>query len=84
MPLGNGFHRHEDGGLSNVMRKRSRATGYPQENIRMEISKEIARTHIRNREGYVKDAPTERILTVDEVGCQEWSGRKKRDVIIPH
>jgi hypothetical protein len=32
----------------------------------------------------VKDVSTELILNVDEVGCQEWSDRKKRDVIIPH
>jgi hypothetical protein len=61
-----------------------RATAYPQENIRMEVSKEIARTHIRNLERYVKDVSTELILNVDEVSCQEWSDRKKRDVIIPH
>jgi hypothetical protein len=61
-----------------------RATAYPQENIRMEVSKEIARTHIRNLERYVKDVSTELILNVDEVGSQEWSDRKKRDVIIPH
>jgi hypothetical protein len=50
----------------------------------MEVSKEIARTHIRNLERYVKDISTELILNIDEVGCQEWSDRKKRDVIIPH
>jgi hypothetical protein len=50
----------------------------------MEVSKEIARTHIRNLERYVKDVSTELILNIDEVGCQEWSDRKKRDVIIPH
>jgi hypothetical protein len=50
----------------------------------MEVSKEIARTHIRNLERYVKDISTELILNVDEVGCQEWSDRKKRGVIIPH
>jgi hypothetical protein len=32
----------------------------------------------------VKDVSTELILNVDEVGCQELSERKKRDVIIPH
>jgi hypothetical protein len=48
-----------------------RATAYPQENIRMEVSKQIARTHIRNLERYVKDVSTELILNVDEVGCQE-------------
>jgi hypothetical protein len=35
----------------------------------MEVSKEIARTHIRNLERYVKDVSTELILNVDEVGC---------------
>jgi hypothetical protein len=50
----------------------------------MKISKRIARTHIRNLERYVKDVSTEFILNVDEVGCQEWSDRKKCDVIIPH
>jgi hypothetical protein len=48
-----------------------RATAYPQENTRMEVSKEIARTHIRNLERYVKDVSTELILNVDEVGCQK-------------
>jgi hypothetical protein len=32
----------------------------------------------------VKDVSTELILNVDEVDCQEWSDRRKRDVIIPH
>jgi hypothetical protein len=50
----------------------------------MQVSKEITRTHIRNLEQYVKDVSTELILNVDEVGCQEWSDRKKRDVVIPH
>jgi hypothetical protein len=50
----------------------------------MEVSKEIARTHIRHLERYMKDVSTELILNVDEVGCQEWSDRKKRDVIISH
>jgi hypothetical protein len=50
----------------------------------MEVSKEIARTHIRNLERYVKDVSTGFILNVDEVGCQKWSDRKKRDVVIPH
>jgi hypothetical protein len=61
-----------------------RATAYPQENTGMEVSKEIARTHIRNLEQYVKDVSTELILNVDEVGCQEWPDWKKRDMIIPH
>jgi hypothetical protein len=61
-----------------------RTTAYPQENTRMEVSKEIARTHIRNLERYVKDASTELILNVDEVGCQKWFDRKKRDVTVPH
>jgi hypothetical protein len=61
-----------------------RATAHPQENIRMEVSKEIARTQIRNLERYVKDISTKLILNVDEIGCQEWSDRKKRDVIIRH
>jgi hypothetical protein len=50
----------------------------------MEVSKGIARTHIRNLKRYVKDVSTELILDADEVGSQEWSDRKKRDVIIPH
>jgi hypothetical protein len=50
----------------------------------MEVSKEIVRTYIRNLERYVKDVSTELILTVDEIGCQEWSDGKKRDGIIPH
>jgi hypothetical protein len=50
----------------------------------MEVLNEIVRTHIRNLERYVNDVPTELILNVDEVGCQEWSDRKKRDEIIPH
>jgi hypothetical protein len=32
----------------------------------------------------VKGVSTELILSVDEVGCQDWFDRKKRDVIIPH
>jgi hypothetical protein len=58
-----------------------RATAYPQENTRMEVSKETARSHIRNLERYVKDVLTELIVNVDEVGCQQCSDRKKRDVI---
>jgi hypothetical protein len=50
----------------------------------MEVSTEIARTHIRNLELYVKNVSTELILNVDEVGCQESPDRKKRDVIISH
>jgi hypothetical protein len=61
-----------------------RARVYPQENTRMEISKEIARTRIRNLERYVQDVSTELILNVDKVGCQGWSDRKKRDMAIPH
>jgi hypothetical protein len=60
-----------------------RATAYLQENIRMEISKEITRTHARNLERYVKDVSTELIFNLDEGGCQEWSDRKTRDAIIP-
>jgi hypothetical protein len=60
-----------------------RATAYPQANTRMEVSNEIARTHIRNLERNMKDVSTELILNVDETGCQEWSDRKKRAVIIP-
>jgi hypothetical protein len=61
-----------------------RATAYPQENTRMEASNEIARTHIRNLERYMKDISTKLILNVNEVSCQEWSDRRKLDVIIPH
>jgi hypothetical protein len=61
-----------------------RATEYPRENTCMEVSKEIARTHIRNLEQCVKEVSTELILNVDEVSCQELSDREKRDVIIPH
>jgi hypothetical protein len=61
-----------------------RATAYPQEDTHMGVAKEIARTCIRNLERCVKDISTELILNVDEVGCQESSDRKKRDVIIPH
>jgi hypothetical protein len=46
-----------------------RVTAYPQGNTRREVSKEIAGTHIRNLERYVKDVSTELILNVDEVGC---------------
>jgi hypothetical protein len=50
----------------------------------MEVSKEIARTRIRNLERCVEGVSTELILNGDEVGCQEWSDRKKRNVIITH
>jgi hypothetical protein len=46
-----------------------RATAYPQENTCMEVSKEIARTHIGNLERCVKNVSTELILSVNEVGC---------------
>jgi hypothetical protein len=61
-----------------------RAIAYPQEDRRMNVTKEIARRHIRNLQQYVQDTPTELILNVDEVGSQEWADRKKREVIIPH
>jgi hypothetical protein len=50
----------------------------------MEVSKQIARTHIRNLEQYLKDVSTELILNVDQVGYQELPDRKKHDVVIPH
>jgi hypothetical protein len=44
----------------------------------------MCKIHIRNLERYVQNLPTELILNLDEVGSQEWSDRKKRDIIIPH
>jgi hypothetical protein len=71
MRPGNRFRRHGHGGLSNAMSKRSNAPWrISQENTRMEVSKEIAKTHIRNLERYVKDVPMELVLNVDDVGCQ--------------
>jgi hypothetical protein len=61
-----------------------RAIAYPQEDKRMKVTKEIARTHIRNLERWVENLPTELILNLDEVGVQEWADRKKRKVIIPY
>lgn len=49
----------------------------------MNVSKEIASTHVQNLEQYVRDILTEFILLVDEVGSQERADRKKRNVIIP-
>jgi hypothetical protein len=61
-----------------------RATSHPQEDTRMQVTKDMCKIHVRDLELYVQNVPTELILNLDEVGSQEWSGRKKRDVIIPH
>jgi hypothetical protein len=50
----------------------------------MRVTKETARTHVRNLEQWVQGVPTELILNLDEVGVQEWADRKPRKVIIPH
>jgi hypothetical protein len=60
------------------------AKAYPQEDARMNITKETARIHIANLINYVKDVPTELVFNIDEVGSQEWADRKPRSVIIPH
>jgi hypothetical protein len=65
-----------------------RAAVYPQEDARMEVSKEIARSHIRNLERYVKDVSTELIINIDEVVVKNdligrsvmWSFLIKRDL----
>jgi hypothetical protein len=67
------------------MRKRSNEPWrIPRRILEWKYRRRLGENHIRNLEQYVKDVPTELILNVDEVGCQEWSDRKKRDVIIPH
>jgi hypothetical protein len=50
----------------------------------MQVTKDIYKIHVRNLGRYVQNVPTELILNLDEVGSQEWSDRKKREVIIPH
>jgi hypothetical protein len=49
----------------------------------MNVTTEIARTHIMNMENHVNDVLTELIFNIDEVGSQEWADRKLRKVIIP-
>ena len=57
---------------------------YPQEDARLNVTKEIARRHIVNLERHLQNVPTELILNLDEVGSQDWADRKPRSVIVPH
>jgi hypothetical protein len=57
-------------------------TARPQEDTRMQATKQTCKIHVRNLERYVQNVPTELILNLDEVGSQEWSDQKKREVII--
>jgi hypothetical protein len=49
----------------------------------MQVTKDMCKIHVRNLQRYVQNVPSELILNFDEVGSQEWSDPKKRDVIIP-
>jgi hypothetical protein len=60
------------------------AKAYPQEDTRVNVTKELARKHVTNLLQHVQNVPTELIFNLDQVGCQEWADRKPRAVIIPH
>jgi hypothetical protein len=51
---------------------------------RMHVTKDMWKIHVQNLERYVQNVPTELILNLDEVSSQEWSDRRKREVIIRH
>jgi hypothetical protein len=57
---------------------------YSQEDIRLNVTKEIARSHIVNLERHVQNVPTDLIFNIDEVGSQDWADRKLQSVIVPH
>jgi hypothetical protein len=50
----------------------------------MHVTKDMCEIHLRNLERYLQNVLTELILNLDEIGSQEWSDRKKREIIIPH
>jgi predicted metallo-beta-lactamase superfamily hydrolase len=50
----------------------------------MHVTKNMGKIHVRNLEQDVQNVPTELILNFDAVRSQEWSDRKKWEVIIPH
>jgi hypothetical protein len=47
------------------------ATAHPQEDIRMQVTKEMCKIHSRNLEQYVQNVLTELFLNLNEVGSQE-------------
>jgi hypothetical protein len=61
-----------------------RAAAHPQEDTRMQVTKDILKIHVRNLERYIQNVPTELILRHDEMGSQEWLDRMTQDIIISH
>jgi hypothetical protein len=47
----------------------------------MKIMKEIVRTPIAELEESIEIGLTKFILNEDEIGCQEWTGRKFRQIL---
>jgi hypothetical protein len=47
----------------------------------MKIKKDIVRIPVPKVEESIEIVRTEFILNVDEIGCQEWTGQKFRQII---
>ena len=59
------------------------ATAYPQEEVRLTVSKDIAKKHISNLKKYIENVPTELIINIDEACSGDWIDSHPKLVIVP-
>ena len=57
---------------------------HPQDEKRLNVSKETAKMHISNLLKYVNNIPTELILNLDEASSSDWQDKRSKKVIVPY
>jgi hypothetical protein len=59
------------------------ALALPQEESKMNLTKGITQEHVHKLIGFGSNVHTELVFTMDEVGSEEWSDRKPKNVLTP-